>query len=57
MIELRCPKCQSTQVCPTFCTPYEIGCIPCGHEFDLRGSFWQRIWGALRGVRYANFWS
>jgi len=33
-----------------------MGCIECGHEFDLRGNFWQRILNHLAGIKFAGFW-
>lgn len=52
---VHCPKCKSGNCHPTFYTAYSIQCIPCGHEFDLRGGFWARVWAAISGVRFAGF--
>jgi hypothetical protein len=55
VVVVRCPKCSSTQCAPSFYTPYSIGCMSCDHEFDLRGSFWTRLWGFITGRRFAGF--
>lgn len=57
IIQIRCPKCRSTNVHPTFCTPYEMDCMACRKEFDLRGGFWARLWAILTRKRYGGFWS
>jgi hypothetical protein len=43
IIVVSCPRCKSTRCHPTFYTAYSYGCIPCGHEFDLRGGFWRKF--------------
>jgi len=39
----RCTKCGSTNCFPTWYTSGSVMCIPCGHEFDMRGTLWQRV--------------
>lgn len=51
---VKCPKCGSTSCHPTWYTAYSAQCIPCGHEFDMRGGFWARVvwlWNMLRSVK------
>lgn len=55
--QIKCPKCQSGTCAPTFYTAHSIQCIPCGHEFDLRGGFWSRLWATITGTRYGGFHS
>jgi hypothetical protein len=52
---VKCSKCGSDQCAPTFYTPYSIQCMPCGHEFDLRGGWLARLVGLFTGRRFAGF--
>lgn len=54
-VRITCPKCASGSVHPTFYTPWTMDCLKCGHEFDIRGGFWRRLWRALTGRAIGGF--
>jgi hypothetical protein len=51
----KCPRCGSTNCAPTWYTRYSAQCIPCGHDFDMRGGFWARVgywFRVLKSIRF-----
>lgn len=53
---VKCPRCGGDNCHPIFYTRYSMGCLYCDHEFDVRGSFWQRVRRFFLGPRIGGMY-